>query len=210
MPNSLMYYRIAIALFALAIGSPTFAVDTSLIPISPPVERSEPDSRFINYSFPAKTAFHVLLQTPISTEINQPDDPVEAIANQTLYLYEELIIPKNTRFIGRISRLEAPFEGKDAVLSVVFHQIILENGEKLPIVAHVRTDRPDHTWGGRLTKGTKPYLSTQRVAGIGEYNKIVFGGPRAIGEHITIPPGEHWTIILDQPLNILKPRPDQF
>lgn len=186
------------------------AEDTSKIPISPPVQRSEPDPRFINYTLPAGTAFHVLLQTPLSTEINQLDDPVEVISNQHIYLYEELMFPKNTRFIGKVSQLEPPIQGKEAILAVTFQEIILHNGEKLPIQAHVRTPRKDHTWGGQLTQGTKPYLSTQRVAGIGEYNKVVFGGPRAMGTHITIPPGEHWTIILDQPLSIIKAKADQF
>jgi hypothetical protein len=204
------YYPMGLTLLLAGFSLPAFAVDTSLLKISPPVQRTESDARFISYAFAPGTAFHVLIQTPISTEINQPDDPVEAITNQTLYLYEELIIPKNTRFIGRISQLEPPFEGKDAVLSVVFNQIILQNGEKIPIVAHVRTDRPDHTWGGQLTQGTKPLLSTQRVTGIGAYNKIVWDGPRAMGKHITIPPGEHWTLILDQPLSILKAREESF
>jgi hypothetical protein len=44
------------------------------------------------------------------------------------------------------------------------------------------------------------------VAGIGEYNRIVFGGPRAMGQHIEFLPGEHWTIILDQPLTLVLPR----
>lgn len=180
------------------------------IPISPPVTRSEPDSRFVNYHLPAGTAFHVLSQTPVSTAINQPDDPIEAITDANLYLGEELLIPKNTRFIGKISRLDPPIAGRDAILAVSFHQVRLDNGENLPIVSHVRTDRPDRTWGGKVTQGTKPYLSTQRVAGIGEYNKIVYGGPRAMGKHIDIPPGEHWTIILDQPLNIIKGQEDAF
>ena len=42
--------------------------------------------------------------------------------------------------------------------------------------------------------------ATQRVWGIGEYNRIVYGGPRAMGSHVKFLPGEHWTIILDQPL----------
>lgn len=154
------YFQMALSVFLVGLSLPAFGMDTSLIKISPPVKRSEPDPRFINYALAPGTAFHVLIQTPISTEVSQAEDPVEAIATQKLYLYEELIIPKNTRFMGKIIRLEAPFEGKDAVLSVIFNEIILENGEKLPIVAHVRTDRADHTWGGQLTQGTKAMLST--------------------------------------------------
>ncbi len=177
---------------------------SAVLPISPPVEREEPDPRFIQYRLGPGTAFQVLLQTPISTEINQVDDPVEVISDQNIYLYEELMVPRNTRFVGRVCQLEAPLIGREAILAFTFHEVILPNGDKLPIQAHVRTDRQDHTWGGRLTRGTKPMLSTQRVWGIGEYNKTVYGGPRAMGEHITIPPGEHLTIILDKPLIILK------
>lgn len=178
--------------------------------VSPPVERTEPDSRFINFRLPPGSAFHVLLQTPINTEVSQLDDPVEAITDQDLFLYEELMLPKNTRFVGKISRLEAPFEGRDGILGINFHQVILTNGEKMPIAAHVRTTRPDHLWGGGSTQGTKPYLSTQRVWGIGEYNKIVYGGPRAMGKHIILPPGEHWTIVLDSTLNIVKSREEEY
>lgn len=208
-PSNLFVMALAITIAVM----PNVALsddDGKKIPISPPVQRSEPDTRFINYGLPAGTTFHVLLQTPISTAINQPEDPVEAITDANLYLAEELLIPKNTRFIGKISRLEPPIAGRDAILAVSFHQIILENGERLPIESHVRTDRADRIWGGKATQGTKPYLSTQRVAGIGEYNKIVYGGPRAMGKHIDIPPGEHWTIILDQPLNIIKGREEAF
>lgn len=175
-------------------------------PVSPPTERVELDRRFIQYTLPAGTAFHVLAQTPVSTAINQTDDPVEAITDQNLYLYEELIVPKNTHFNGFIARLEPPIQGRDGILEVRFSEILLENGEKLPIVAHVRTEDPEHIWGGKATRGTKPLLSTQRVWGIGEYNKVVYGGPRAMGEHIDLPPGDHWTLILDKPLVILKAR----
>src|SRR5690606_1032549 len=92
--------------------------------VTPPVERTEPDSRFINFRLPPGSAFHVLLQTPINTEVSQLDDPVEAITDQYLFLYEELMLPKNTRFVGKISRLEIPVEGRDGILGINFRQVI--------------------------------------------------------------------------------------
>lgn len=176
------------------------------VPVSPPAQRTEPDARFIQYTLPPGTAFQVLLQTPLDTSISQNQDPVEAIMDHNLYYDEELILAKNTRFNGLITQLDPPIQGMDAILRVNFNEILMDNGEKLPIAAHVRTDRPDHTWGGQVTPGTKPVLSTQRVWEIGEYNRIVFAGPRAMGKDVKIPPGEHWTLILDQPLTIIKPR----
>jgi len=192
-----------LALLGILGISPDWAAN---VHISPPMERTEPDSRFIQYTFPPGTAFQVLLQTPLDTKVNQEQDPVEAIMNQNLYLLAELVVPKNTRFTGSVTRLEKPIAGRDGIMYVRFDQILLSNGERLPIKAHVRTERPDHLWGGQVTQGTKPVLSTQRVWWLGEYNRITFAGPRAMGKDISFPPGEHWTLILEDPLVVVKAR----
>lgn len=173
-------------------------------PISPPVARD--DENFKSFTLRPGTALHILLQTPIHTAVNQPGDLVEGITTRDLYLNTDLLLSKNTRLTGVISRLDKPIQGMNALLAVRFTEIILENGEKLPLDAHVRTEHPEHIWGGQVTPGTKPMLSTQRVWGIGEYNRIVFGGPRAMGSHIEFLPGEPWILILDQPLTLVLPR----
>jgi len=175
-------------------------------PTPPKSQRSEPDFRFIQYTLPAGSAFQVLLQTPLNTESSQLNDPVEAIMDHDLYLGNEHILRKNTRFKGYIAQLEPPIQGSNAILYVLFNEIDTDNGDRLPIAAHIRTGRKDHKWGGELTKGSIPLMSTQRVYEIGEYNRTVYGGPRVMGEQVNIPPGEHLTIILDQPLNLLKPK----
>jgi hypothetical protein len=123
-------------------------------------------------------------------------------------LGERLLLTHNTRLSGQIARLEPPMQGRDAVLAVRFTEIHTESGEQLPLQAHVRTEHPEHLWGGQVTPGTKPMLSTQRVLGIGEYNRVVYGGPRAMGRNIEFPPGEHWTIILEKPLTLVLPKSD--
>jgi hypothetical protein len=174
-------------------------------PTSPPVHQEMlPDER-VSYTLPAGTALQVLLQTPIDTAVNQSGDPLEAIMTQNLYLYGRLLLSKNVRFNGLISRLDPPFQGRDAVLAVRFSEIILDANHKLPIAAHVRTENKEHLWGGNVTPGTKAMRSTQRIMGIGEYNRTVYGGPRAMGDDIHFDAGEHWTIILEQPLVLVPP-----
>ena len=177
-------------------------------PHPPAATRSVPDPRFIQYTLPEGSAFQVLLQSPLDTTVNQLHDPIDVIMDHNLYLGEELILTKNTHFKGQIVQLEPPIRGRNAILHVMFNEILTEDGEKLPIEAHVRTERPDHKWGGELTLGTIPMRSIQRVYMIGEYNRTVFGGPRAMGTQVTIPPGEHWILILDKPLVLLKPKED--
>jgi hypothetical protein len=178
--------------------------------VSPPVSREVlfGAEAGVRYTLPAGTALQVLLQTPVDTAVNQPGDPLEAILAQNLYLGGQLLLSKNTRFNGIISRLDPPFQGRDAVLGIRFTEMLYDKSTKLPIAACVRTENPEHLWGGNVTQGTKPMRSTQRVAGIGEYNRIVYGGPRAMGSHIRFEPGEHWTIILEQPVGFSVPLED--
>lgn len=162
------------------------------------------EEQFVRYTLQPGTVLHVVLQTPVHTGVNQPDDTVEAQIVQNVYLGRELILPRHTRFEGRIERLEPPLQGRDAVLGIRFDRILLENGETLPIRTHIQTGREDFLWGGGLTPGTKPRLVTHRVYGIGEYNQTVLSGPRAMGRHIEFSPGEHWVLVLDAPLTIVK------
>jgi len=166
----------------------------------PPVKEEAPSEGMTQWTLPAGTPFFVLLQSPIHTQVNQVGDPIEGALAQNVYLYDKLMLSKNTRFKGVISRLEPPLEGRNVILQVRFTDIILENRQALPISGYVMTSLPDHTWGGELTPGTKPKKITHRVWGIGEYNQIVMQGPRQMGHHIEILPGERWTVILEKPL----------
>lgn len=173
------------------------------IPISPPVSVAQPSPEFTTYTLKPGTPFQIILQTPLSTAVNQVDDPVEAAVSQNFYLGRDLLLSRQDRMRGRINRLEPPIEGRNAILSVTFTELVLNNGERLPIRAHIRTELADHSWGGGLTEGTKPMSVVHRVTGIGEYNKTVYGGPRRMGEHVEILPGERWTVILEQPVTLV-------
>ena len=175
-------------------------------PPSQPAQREEVTPDIVRYTLAPGTALQVLLQTPLDTSINQWGDPVEAIMDYNLYVGEDLIFHKSTRFIGSITQLDPPVEGGNAILEIHFKEFQSENGEKIPIEAHVRTERPDHKWGGEVTAGTKPEISAQRIYNLGTYNRVVMTGPRAMGAPVIIPPGEHLILILDTPLMLLKPK----
>jgi hypothetical protein len=189
-------------------GLQTFLPSTveAIGPQTPPADVEERSEAFNAYKLRPGTPLFVLLQTPVDTNVNQVGDPIEGSIPQDLYLSNQLIISKNARVKGLISRLDKPIQGRNAIMALRFTEITLANGDKIPIQAYVKTERPDHTWGGELTPGTKPYAVMHRVEGIGEYNKIVMGGPRAMGAQISFPPGERLTIILESPLAIVLPK----
>lgn len=171
----------------------------------PPVTEGENNASFKQYTLQPGTGFHVLLQSPLHTENNQLGDPVEAMMAQSLYLYNELMVPENTFFKGEIVQLDPPVQGRNAILAVKFFQMTLPNGDRVPISAYVKTERADHTWGGQSTDGTVPKKIVQKVWGLGDYNKVIMTGPRQMGLHIQAIPGEHWTIVLEQPVSLVKP-----
>jgi hypothetical protein len=203
-------YRLLAGLFlgllTLSISTITPPASNALSSATPPASIEDQQEGFTIYRLNPGTPLFVLLQTPVDTAINQPDDPIEAAVAQDLYLGAKRIISRNARLRGIISRLEKPIQGRNAILAFRFNEITLGNGDVLPIQAHVKTERPDYTWGGELTEGTKPMKVTHRVEGIGFYNKIVYGGPRAMGAHLRYLPGERLTIILEQPLAIVLPK----
>jgi hypothetical protein len=182
--------------------------------VSPEVKIVHLDSRFDAYILSQNMALQVVLQTPISTDVNQVGDPIEGSINHNVYVGTTLLIPHGTRLFGQVTRLEAAAEGKDGVLAVRFNSILMQDSqESIPISAHVKTEEADHTWGGYATRGTIAYSSTQRAWYTGEYNRTVYGGKWRVGEHIIQSPGEFWTVVLDTPITVVKqrvkPEPDE-
>jgi hypothetical protein len=176
-------------------------------PVSPEVKVVHLDKRFDAYILGQNMAIQVVLQTPISTEVNQIGDPIEGSVNQNIYVGTTLLIPQGTRLFGQITRLESAIEGRDGILAVRFNSILMQNSqENIAISAHVKTDEADHTWGGYATRGSKAYPSTQHAWYTGDYNRTVYGGKWKVGTHIVQAPGEFWTVVLDTPITVVKQR----
>ncbi|MEM0952177.1 MAG: hypothetical protein AAGI66_08570 [Cyanobacteria bacterium P01_H01_bin.74] len=180
-----------------------FAAETH---VSPPVTQQPLDYNLMKYRLPKGMAVQVILETPISTAVNHRDDPILAMINHELYYQEELLLTKNTRFKGHIQQIAPAIEGRNGILKITFTEMTLDNGERLPVKCHLRTKHHDHAWGGEVTRGTKPVNSLQYVTGIGAYNRTVFAGPRAMGQPVKLYPGKHLTLILDEPISIVRPK----
>ena len=201
-------FEILIAL-TLACGLPMMAHaanDWRSSKTPPPVIETPASPAFTTYTLPAGSTFHVLLQTPVTTTSNQINDPVDAEMVQNVYLGEHLLVSKDDHVHGKITMLLGPIQGRNAVLEIRFTDLLLHNGEDLPINAFVATGRDDHRWGGEVTQGTKPDTVVHSIWGIGQYKQLVWRGPRAMGQQVELKPGEYWTIVLDAPVNIVLPK----
>ncbi len=172
----------------------------------PPVAVDESSPEFRVYTLSAGTPLAVVLQTPLNTAVNRVNDRVEAAVTQDFYLGAHKMISRNARLAGSVVLSEGPIQGRNAVLGIRFHELTLENGERVPVQAYVKTAHPQHLWGGELTPGTKYKRVSHRVMGLGVYNQAVLAGPRQMGAHIEFLPGERLTVILEQPVNLVIPQ----
>ncbi len=211
-PRGALTLTLLVAALLTIAGSIGLAEPESTLP--PPVEvnsgirgiNSEQPSDFYTYRLPVGTPLAVVLQSPIGSAVSQVGDPVEAAITQDFYIGSHIMISKKARLKGAVSFLELPIQGRNALMGVAFNQLLLQNGERIPIDSYIKTERPDHLWGGQLTPGTEFKRVTHRVLGLGTYNKTVLAGEREMGRHLQFLPGEHLRVILTRPITVVVPK----
>lgn len=169
---------------------------------APPIVKNELTQQIDGITLQPGTYLLAVAESYIRTDMNVIGDPVEARLVNNVYVANRLVLGEATRLYGHIDRMEQPLEGKDAVLAVEIDKIELPSGELIPVKAYLETDNEDHSWGGGLREGTVPTKVQHRVMGIGRYNKTVMMGPRKMGRHYQIQPGEYWRVVLQTPVTI--------
>lgn len=167
----------------------------------------EENEAYVMVTLQPGTLFLAMAETPVRTDYNHVGDRVEARLINPVYVGAIQVMDPSTRFIGSVAVLEKPIEGKDAVLGIRFDSVVLATGDEKPLAAHINTDEKRQVWGGDLRPGTKPFSVSHRVMGIGWYNKTILGGPREMGRHYEVKPGETWRVILETPLTFSVPKP---
>ncbi|MFM7468529.1 MAG: hypothetical protein ACKO37_03390 [Vampirovibrionales bacterium] len=153
----------------------------------------------------AGTRLSVCSYTPLSTQSNKVGDLIEARLEGPVFVDDEKVLSKNTKLFGHIIQVEEPLQGRDAILKVAFDRLVQPDGQESTLKAHVVTENDDGVWGGEITPYTMPYYVTHRVWHLGEYNQLRYGGVRAMGKHLSIPVGDHWGIVLDEPIQLVVP-----
>jgi hypothetical protein len=164
------------------------------------------DEDFVAVTFQVGTYFLSVAENPVRTDLNRVGDRVEARLSSNVFVENYKVLTPETRFYGYISQLEKPLEGRDAILAIRMDALDLPNGERQRVSTHLDTNSDDHAWGGGLRPGTKPVKVLNKVQYIGDYNRIIYMGPRQMGRHYEVKPGEQWRVVLEQPLQVIVPR----
>lgn len=151
-------------------------------------------------TFYTGTLFKAVVQQRISTGANNVGDRVEFITPSDIYVGEVTCIPKDSKFIGKIVKLEKPKIGSNGYFQILFHTLRLPDGDDIGIMARVWTKKGDGTIGGEQTLRSTFRPVVQRVQGIGDYIKVVPAGPREMGKDSELLPGYEVLIVLDKKL----------
>jgi hypothetical protein len=84
----------------------------------------------------------VVLQEPLSSNSNKRGDSFISELKEPIILKEKTILPKNTQIRGLVKKaLKFEKLGDRANLLLLFDQLVLPNGEKIPLAASLDTDK---------------------------------------------------------------------
>lgn len=121
--------------FGLIILAISFAAGCELLK-EPVIETSE------GYQIKQGTELGVVLQTPLSSNINKRGDQFVTRLAQPLMFKGKSILPKETEIRGLVKRVDK-FEklGDRASLFLLFDQIVLPDGRRFPIEASLDTGK---------------------------------------------------------------------
>jgi hypothetical protein len=163
----------------------------------------EPNTPMATLAIGTRIPIHLLGQ--VNTSVNEAGQMIEALLSKPIYLRDPeggnwIVLHQDTRFTGYIDRLEAPTEGRNAVISFRITKVTLHNGKSYPMVAYIRGEHPDHTFGGELTEGRIQKTVIHRPMGLDYgYAQLVWMGPRRMGENIQFSNGYPMQAILQSP-----------
>ena len=77
-----------------------------------------------------ETKARIVLQTQISSKLNEAGDPISAVLDEPVYVNGDLVMPRGTEFIGRITQATPAGRGqKNGQISIIFEQIRMSWGE---------------------------------------------------------------------------------
>ncbi len=152
------------------------------------------------YVLPPGTVVPVLVMDEVTTANAVLGQTVTTMVAQDIYVGTKKVLSRHDRIYGQVREIHPPYQGRNAILRVDFNMLSLGSGVKMPIATQVGTESNKPYWGGELTPGTKPEVIAYKVYRIGAYGRVMYHGPRAMGEHVVLSPGTRINLVLQEPV----------
>ena len=79
----------------------------------------------------AETKAKVILQSRLSSKLSEPGDPIRAVLDEPIYVDGQLVLPRGTEFVGRVTQVTPAKRGqKQGSIAIAFERIALSWGEE--------------------------------------------------------------------------------
>ena len=78
-----------------------------------------------------ETKARIVLQSHINSKLNEPGDPVSAVLDEPVYVNADLVLPRGTEFLGRVTEVTpAGRVQKNGKIAIIFERVRLPWGEE--------------------------------------------------------------------------------
>jgi hypothetical protein len=141
-----------------------------------------------------ETKAKLILQTRLSSKLNEVGDPLTAVLDEPLYVGNDMVIPRGTEFRGRVTAVKAAGRGQKAGnIAIAFERLSMPWGDEQVFIALAGIDDWDKNEKlkandeGKVSgghRGDKTAENVYRSAGIGGAGAgviLLSGGGAAAG-----------------------------
>lgn len=152
---------------------------------------------------PAGTFIPVMNTQEISTQYCSEGYKVKFIVTTDLYMYDTIIIPKDTEIYGYIEKINDPVIGTNASMKIRVSKIVCNDGCEIPIKGYLYNAN-NNVFGGGISEPVKYHKMAQRQQKV-HYTtlqvKPVY--ERKMGTHTMIETGSNEIVVLTAPAEII-------
>lgn len=152
---------------------------------------------------PAGTFIPVMNTQEISTQYCSEGYKVKFIVTTDLFMYDTIIIPKDTEIYGYIEKINDPVIGTNASMKIRLTKIVCSDGCEIPIKGYLYNAN-NNVFGGGISEPVKYHKIAQRQQKV-HYTtlqvKPVY--ERKMGTHTTIETGANEIVVLTAPAQII-------
>lgn len=152
---------------------------------------------------PAGTFIPVMNTQEISTQYCPEGYKVKFLVTTDLYMYDTIIIPKDTEIFGYIEKINDPVIGTNASMKIRISKMICKEGHEIPIKGYLYNAN-NNIFGGGLSEPVKYTKMPHRQSRF-HYTTIQVkpGYERKMGTHTTIETGSNEIVVLTDAAQII-------
>lgn len=155
-----------------------------------------------NTLFQKGSHLRLTLLQPLSSKTASVGQKVLARVYQPVYQHENLVLDRNTLFIGYVKQVGRANYGQNGLLEIQFNTLQLPSGVMLGFASKCVTHQNKPFYGGEGTEGMLPERVPYRNLGLLDYNRVMLRGPRAKGTEWRFKTGDYVDIELESDLLI--------